>query len=174
MCYNKNERKVEDYKDMLWWSSLHPPYVWDDMEILLYEEWLRKYLILYWRIVELYLYFIIACGKGFFINTAKFLMLINIILCWHYQSLGYLFFFFLAESSPRTSASAGNDWRSAFDAAAANGPVDYRRSGSNGHSRNYSDPAQNGDVNSRSGSNSRRTPNRLPPVPPQSISSGYK
>ncbi|KAL4303962.1 hypothetical protein GQ457_10G015750 [Hibiscus cannabinus] len=71
-----------------------------------------------------------------------------------------------AESSPRTNGSAGDDWRSAFDAAAANGPVDYRRSGSNG-------PAQNGDVNSRSGSNSRRTPNRLPPTPPSS-GSGYK
>ncbi|XP_022773570.1 dynamin-2A-like [Durio zibethinus] len=77
----------------------------------------------------------------------------------------------VAESSPRMSASAVDDWRSAFDAA-ANGPVDYRRSGSNGHSRHYGDPAQNGDVNSRSGSNSRRTPNRLPA--PQSTSSGYK
>ncbi|GMI88683.1 Dynamin related protein 2B, dynamin-like 3 [Hibiscus trionum] len=71
-----------------------------------------------------------------------------------------------AESSPRTNGSAGDDWRSAFDAAAANGPVDYRRSGSNGS-------AQNGDVNSRSGSNSRRTPIRLPPAPPPS-GSGYK
>ncbi|XP_039037036.1 dynamin-2B-like [Hibiscus syriacus] len=71
-----------------------------------------------------------------------------------------------AESSPRTNGSAGDDWRYAFDAAAASGPVDYRRSGSNG-------PAQNGDVNSRSGSNSRRTPNRLPPAPPPS-GSGYK
>ena len=32
-----------------------------------------------------------------------------------------------AENSPRTNASAGDDWRSAFDAAPANGPVDYRR-----------------------------------------------
>ncbi|XP_039039669.1 dynamin-2B-like [Hibiscus syriacus] len=71
-----------------------------------------------------------------------------------------------AESSPRTNGSVGEDWRSAFDAAAANSPVDYRRSGSNG-------PAQNGDMNSRSGSNSRRTPNRMPPAPPQS-GSGYK
>ncbi|KAA3468438.1 dynamin-2A-like [Gossypium australe] len=72
-----------------------------------------------------------------------------------------------AESSPRTSGgSVGDDWRTAFDAAAANGPVDYRRSGSNG-------PTQNGDVNSRSGSNSRRTPIRMPPAPPQS-GSGYK
>ncbi|XVF29816.1 hypothetical protein REPUB_Repub16aG0003700 [Reevesia pubescens] len=74
-----------------------------------------------------------------------------------------------AESSPRTSGSAGDDWRSAFDAA-ANGSVDYRRSGSNGSSRHYSEPAENGDVTSRSGSNSRRTPNRMPPAPPP----GYK
>ena len=39
-------------------------------------------------------------------------------------------------NNPRTSVSAGDDWRSAFDAAAANGPVDYMWSGSNGHSRN--------------------------------------
>ncbi|KAG2714035.1 hypothetical protein I3760_03G007200 [Carya illinoinensis] len=88
-----------------------------------------------------------------------------------------------AESSPRTSGPAGDDWRSAFDAA-ANGSVDYNsfgdssRSGSNGHSRHHSrhnsDPAQNGDVNSGSNSSSRRTPNRLPPPPPQSGSSSYK
>ncbi|KAM3729337.1 hypothetical protein ACB098_12G003800 [Castanea mollissima] len=84
-----------------------------------------------------------------------------------------------AESSPRTSGPSGDDWRSAFDAA-ANGSVDYNshsdsfRSRSNGHSRNSSDPAQNGDVNSGSNSSSRRTPNRLPPPPPQSGSSGYK
>ncbi|KAH7568404.1 hypothetical protein JRO89_XS07G0293900 [Xanthoceras sorbifolium] len=83
-----------------------------------------------------------------------------------------------AESSPRTSGASGDDWRSAFDAA-ANGNVnrssskDYR-SKSNGHSRRYSDPAENGDVNSGSNSGSRRTPNRLPPAPPQSGSSGYK
>ncbi|CBI17030.3 hypothetical protein VitviT2T_029227 [Vitis vinifera] len=82
-----------------------------------------------------------------------------------------------AESSPKTSGpSGGDDWRSAFDAA-ANGPVDYNsdlsRSGSNGHSRHYSDPAQNGDVSSGSNS-SRRTPNRRPPAPPPSGSSGYK
>ncbi|KAF5479362.1 hypothetical protein F2P56_000194 [Juglans regia] len=84
-----------------------------------------------------------------------------------------------AESSPRTSGPSGDDWRSAFDAA-ANGSVDYNsfgdssRSGSNGHSRHHSDPAQNGDVNSGSNSGSRRTPNRLPPPPPQSGSSNYK
>ncbi|KAL5776077.1 hypothetical protein ACOSP7_009003 [Xanthoceras sorbifolium] len=83
-----------------------------------------------------------------------------------------------AESSPRTSGASGDDWRSAFDAA-ANGNVnrssskDYR-SKSNGHSRRYSDPAENGDVSSGSNSGSRRTPNRLPPAPPQSGSSGYK
>lgn len=73
------------------------------------------------------------------------------------------------DSSPRNSGSAGGDeWRNAFDAA-ANGPTDSFRSGSNGHSRRYSDPAQNGDE--RSGSGSRRTPSRLPPPPPQSGSS---
>ncbi|XP_077217503.1 dynamin-2A-like [Tasmannia lanceolata] len=79
-----------------------------------------------------------------------------------------------AESSPRTSAPPGDDWRSAFDAA-ANGPVDHSNSfgessryGSNGHSRRYSDPAQNGDAGSGSNSGSRRTPNRLPPAPPGS------
>lgn len=90
-----------------------------------------------------------------------------------------------ADSSPRTSAPGGEDWRSAFDAA-ANGPVEYnssyggsytrsRSSSANGHSRRYSDPAQNGDVGSGSSSGSRRTPNRLPPAPPQSGgSSAYK
>ncbi|OIW07952.1 hypothetical protein TanjilG_20053 [Lupinus angustifolius] len=79
-----------------------------------------------------------------------------------------------AESSPRSSSGAGDDWRSAFDAA-ANGPVGRSgsmRSGSNGHNRHSSDPAQNGDSNSGSNSASRRTPNRLPPAPPGS--SGYK
>lgn len=79
------------------------------------------------------------------------------------------------ESSPRTNSSSGDDWRSAFDAA-ANGPVDrssLSRSSSNGHSRHYSDPAQNGDVNAGSNSGSRRTPNRLPPPPPGSSGSRY-
>ncbi|KAK7817989.1 dynamin-2b [Quercus suber] len=80
-----------------------------------------------------------------------------------------------AENSPRTTAPpTGDDWRSAFDAA-ANGSVDsYDDSSrfSRGHSRLYSDPAQNGDSNSSSSnSSSRRTPNRFPPAPPQS---GYK
>ncbi|XVE89349.1 hypothetical protein DITRI_Ditri19aG0195000 [Diplodiscus trichospermus] len=74
----------------------------------------------------------------------------------------------VAESSPRASRSAsGEDWRSAFDAA-ANGPLDSSRHGANGHSRRYSDPAQNGEVGSGSSSGSRRTPIRLPPAPPQS------
>ncbi|XP_059653662.1 dynamin-2A-like [Cornus florida] len=78
-----------------------------------------------------------------------------------------------AESSPKTPGPpSGDDWRSAFDAA-ANGRSDSSRFGSNGHSRRNSDPAQNGDVSSRSNSSGRRTPNRLPPTPPQS-SSVYK
>ncbi|CAI0555922.1 unnamed protein product [Linum tenue] len=70
-----------------------------------------------------------------------------------------------AESSPRTNGPpVGDDWRSAFDAA-ANGSVDYGRSSSTGRSRHSS---QNGDVNA----SGRRTPNRLPPAPPGS--SGYR
>ncbi|KAH7688573.1 dynamin GTPase protein [Dioscorea alata] len=82
-----------------------------------------------------------------------------------------------AESSPRTSGP-GEDWRSAFDAA-ANGPLDHSnsygdsRSNSNGHSRRYSDPAQNGDANTGPNSGSRRTPNRLPPAPPGSSAHRY-
>ncbi|CAI0556014.1 unnamed protein product [Linum tenue] len=69
------------------------------------------------------------------------------------------------KSSPRTNGPpVGDDWRSAFDAA-ANGSVDYGRSSSNGRSRHSS---QNGDVNA----SGRRTPNRLPPAPPGS--SGYR
>ncbi|KAJ6858818.1 hypothetical protein NC652_041189 [Populus alba x Populus x berolinensis] len=78
--------------------------------------------------------------------------------------------------SPRTNGSAGDDWRSAFDAA-ANSPLDngsLSRPASNGHSRYYG----NGDVSTGSNSSSRRTPNRtpnrFPPAPPQSGSSGYK
>ncbi|KAL7118309.1 hypothetical protein ACP275_03G128200 [Erythranthe tilingii] len=73
-----------------------------------------------------------------------------------------------AESSPTASgpSSSGDDWRSAFDAA-ANSPSDSR---SNGHSRRNSDPSQNGDA---ANSGSRRTPNRLPPAPPPS-GSGYR
>ncbi|CAH2038399.1 unnamed protein product, partial [Thlaspi arvense] len=72
------------------------------------------------------------------------------------------------ESSPRTSGgSSGDDWMNAFNAA-ANGQSDsLSRYGSGGHSRRYSDPAQNGDAASPgSGSNRRTTPNRLPPAPP--------
>jgi dynamin GTPase len=84
------------------------------------------------------------------------------------------------ESSPRTSgmSSGGDDWRSAFDAA-ANGPSDPLSSSSrygsnNGHRRQNSDPSENGDTTSRSNSTGRRsTPNRLPPAPPGS-SGGYR
>ncbi|KAJ8768284.1 hypothetical protein K2173_021224 [Erythroxylum novogranatense] len=73
-----------------------------------------------------------------------------------------------ADSSPRTSGpSSGDDWRTAFDAA-ANGPTDSFGSSSRSHSRRNSDPAQNGDASSGPNSGSRRTPNRLPPAPPQS------
>ncbi|CAI9115168.1 OLC1v1016006C1 [Oldenlandia corymbosa var. corymbosa] len=81
-----------------------------------------------------------------------------------------------AESSPTSAGpSSGDEWRTAFDAA-ANGPSDYgdsSRYGSNGHSRRYSDPAQNGDANTNSSSGRRTTPNRLPPAPPSS-GSGYR
>ncbi|KAL3513469.1 hypothetical protein ACH5RR_026186, partial [Cinchona calisaya] len=80
-----------------------------------------------------------------------------------------------AERSPTAAGpSSGDEWRIAFDAA-ANGPTDSygeSRYGSNGHSRRYSDPAQNGDVSSSSGSGRRTTPNRLPPAPPSG--SGYR
>ncbi|KAK4433600.1 Dynamin-2A [Sesamum alatum] len=78
-----------------------------------------------------------------------------------------------AESSPTAAGpSSSDDWRSAFDSA-ANGPNSYGDSRSNGHSRRYSDPAQNGDIGSGANSGSRRTPNRLPPAPPSS-GSGYR
>ncbi|KAG2262179.1 hypothetical protein Bca4012_013165 [Brassica carinata] len=80
------------------------------------------------------------------------------------------------ESSPRTNGgSAGEDWMNAFNAAAS-GPDSLKRYGSGGHSRRYSDPAQNGeDDSSGSGGNNRRTtPNRLPPAPPQSGGSSYR
>ncbi|KAJ6696952.1 hypothetical protein OIU85_003326 [Salix viminalis] len=75
--------------------------------------------------------------------------------------------------SPRTNGSSGDDWRSAFDAA-ANGAVDTgnsSRPASNGYSRYNSSSAQNGDMSSGSNSSSRRTPNRFPPAPRQSGSS---
>ncbi|OAY23841.1 dynamin-2A [Manihot esculenta] len=88
-----------------------------------------------------------------------------------------------AESSPKTNGPSGDDWRSAFDAA-ANGSVDYStsrsssrsssRSLSNGHSRQYNGSAQNGDISPGSNSSSRRTPIRMPPAPPSSGSSGYR
>uniref|UniRef100_A0A1J3HPA4 dynamin GTPase n=1 Tax=Noccaea caerulescens TaxID=107243 RepID=A0A1J3HPA4_NOCCA len=77
------------------------------------------------------------------------------------------------ESSPRTNGgSSGEDWMNAFNAAAS-GSDSLKRYGSGGHSRRYSDPAQNGEDSSGSGggSNRRTTPNRLPPAPPQSGSS---
>ncbi|KAK4777608.1 hypothetical protein SAY87_017795 [Trapa incisa] len=78
-----------------------------------------------------------------------------------------------AESSPRTGGpSSGDDWRSAFDAA-ANGSAGSGRFSSS-HSRHYSDPAQNGDVGSGSNHGGRKTPNRLPPAPPQSSGSAYR
>ncbi|KAI4367393.1 hypothetical protein MLD38_023135 [Melastoma candidum] len=74
-----------------------------------------------------------------------------------------------AESSPRSNGPQGDEWRSAFDAA-ANGPVESSRFGSS-HSRRSSDPAQNGDANPTLNPGGRRTPNRLPPTPPPSGSS---
>ncbi|KAK9161973.1 hypothetical protein Syun_002875 [Stephania yunnanensis] len=76
------------------------------------------------------------------------------------------------ESSPRANGP-GDDWRTAFDAAANGRLGSFGRSSS--HSRRYSDPSQNGD-DSNSGPNngSRRTPNRLPPAPPQSSPSVYR
>ncbi|KDP28973.1 hypothetical protein JCGZ_19524 [Jatropha curcas] len=76
-------------------------------------------------------------------------------------------------SSPKSNGPSGDDWRTAFDAA-ANGSVDYgsSRSTSNGRSRHHNDSAQNGDLSNGSNSGSRRTPNRLPPAPPGS--SGYR
>lgn len=72
------------------------------------------------------------------------------------------------ESSPRTAGpSSGDDWRSAFDAA-ANGPTDASSFGGVSNSRRYGEPAENGDVNRRSSSAGRRTPNQLPPAPPRS------
>ncbi|XP_010520731.1 PREDICTED: dynamin-2B-like isoform X2 [Tarenaya hassleriana] len=78
------------------------------------------------------------------------------------------------ESSPRTRGAlsgVGEDWRNAFNAAAngiAGNSGDSSTYGSNGHSRRYSDRAQNADVGSGSNSARRPTPNRLPPAPPPS------
>lgn len=104
-------------------------------------------------------------------HILSFSLLVFLEQLWFFSA----FFMLDVESSPRTSgASSGDDWRSAFDAA-ANGPAGFGRHGSNGHSRRYSDPAQNGDEGSGSGpsSGSRRTPARLPPAPPQSGSYRY-
>ena len=82
-----------------------------------------------------------------------------------------------SEISPSSSGpSTGDDWRSAFDAA-ANGRSDSfgssSRFGSRGHSRRNSDPTENGDADSGSNPGGRRTPNRMPPAPPSS-GSGYR
>ncbi|GER37864.1 dynamin family protein [Striga asiatica] len=79
-----------------------------------------------------------------------------------------------AENSPTAvGPSSGDDWRSAFDAAANGRSDSFGDSRSNGHSRRNSDPSQNGDISYGSNSSSRRTPNRLPPAPPSS-NSGYR
>ncbi|KAJ6693189.1 hypothetical protein OIU85_003998 [Salix viminalis] len=71
------------------------------------------------------------------------------------------------------AAATASSWRNGDGAdAAANGSLS--RSASNGHSQHYGGATQNGDVSSRSNSSSRRTPNRLPPTPPRSGSSGYR
>nr|GLL32635.1 dynamin-2A-like [Ipomoea trifida] len=76
--------------------------------------------------------------------------------------------------SPRTPGpSPGDEWRTAFDAA-ANGPSSFSRSGSSEHGRRHGEPMQNGDVSSRSNSNGRRTPNRMAPTPPPQQGSGYR
>ncbi|AQK74695.1 dynamin-2A [Zea mays] len=69
-----------------------------------------------------------------------------------------------AEGSPRSPGHSGEDWKSAFDSA-TNGSVD--RSSSQHETRSKSADSrgrrhENGDANS----GSRRTPNRLPPAPP--------
>ncbi|CAL9191011.1 unnamed protein product [Musa hybrid cultivar] len=82
----------------------------------------------------------------------------------------------VTESSPRANVSSGDDWRSAFDAA-ANGSVDgayTKPSRSSSSGRRHSNPTQNGDEGSGANSGSRRTPNRLPPAPPQGSSSTYR
>lgn len=94
---------------------------------------------------------------------------------WDSEASCYLLVPWDAESPTSSGPSAGDEWRTAFDAA-ANGPSDSygdSRHGANGHSRRYSDPPQNGDVSSDSRSGRRTTPNRLPPAPPQA-SSGYR
>ncbi|KAK4256377.1 hypothetical protein QN277_009252 [Acacia crassicarpa] len=78
------------------------------------------------------------------------------------------------DDSPRSNVS-GDDWRTAFDAAAAIGPSSRSsstRSKSNGYYRPNGDITQNGYMNNDSNAGSRRTPNRLPPAPPGS--SGYR
>ncbi|TVU11839.1 hypothetical protein EJB05_45447 [Eragrostis curvula] len=67
--------------------------------------------------------------------------------------------------SPRTPSRPGEDWRSAFDSA-SNGPTgssESRSRSADGRSRRY----ENGDASAGANSDSRRTPNRLPPAPPR-------
>ncbi|XP_075479139.1 dynamin-2A-like isoform X2 [Primulina tabacum] len=71
-----------------------------------------------------------------------------------------------AASNISNGGGAGDDWRSAFDAAANGASDSYWDSKSNGHSRRKSDPVQNGDLSSEPNSSSRRTPVRMPPTPP--------
>ncbi|GJM86783.1 hypothetical protein PR202_ga02675 [Eleusine coracana subsp. coracana] len=71
-----------------------------------------------------------------------------------------------ADSTPQSPGHTGEDWKSAFDSA-SNGSVD--RSSSQHETRSRSADSrgrryENGDANM----GSRRTPNRLPPAPPQS------
>ncbi|VAI60997.1 unnamed protein product [Triticum turgidum subsp. durum] len=72
------------------------------------------------------------------------------------------------ESGPQSPSQSGEDWRSAFSAA-ANGSA--ARSSSQNESRSRSADSrgrryENGDANGAN-SGSRRTPNRLPPAPPK-------
>ncbi|KAG6480028.1 hypothetical protein ZIOFF_063505 [Zingiber officinale] len=88
----------------------------------------------------------------------------------HDEQLTKTFFSCCAKSNPRRNAASGDDWRSAF-AAGTKGPVNdsfksspkSKSADSRGSSR-YSDPAQNGETSLNS--DSRRTPDRLPPQPP--------
>ncbi|KAG6517625.1 hypothetical protein ZIOFF_021021 [Zingiber officinale] len=88
----------------------------------------------------------------------------------HDEQLTKTFFSCCAKSNPRRNAASGDDWRFAF-AAGTKGPVNdsFKSSpksksvDSRGSSR-YSDPAQNGETSLNS--DSRRTPDRLPPQPP--------
>lgn len=94
------------------------------------------------------------------------------MFCYVMSCLVLFFESLLRTESPSAPSSGGDEWRTAFEAA-ANGHADPFRSGSNGHSRRFSDPPQNGDDRSSSQS-SRRTPTRLPPAPPPQSTSQYR